>query len=58
MVDMLKAWVRWHGHHLRILRWRTEVFRGRCGIFFVLVLIIAFAVEVFRTFMFMGRADL
>lgn len=43
---------------MRILRWRTEVFRGRCGIFFVLVLIIAFAVEVFRTFMFMGRADL
>lgn len=43
---------------MRILRWRTEVFRGRRGIFFVLVIIIAFAVEIFRTFVFMRRTDL
>lgn len=43
---------------MRILRWRTEVFRGRRGIFFVLVIIIAFAVEIFRTFVFMRRTDI
>lgn len=43
---------------MRILRWRTEVLRGRRGIFFVLVIIIAFAVEIFRTFVFMRRTDL
>ena len=64
MVYVLKAGVTWdmgRGHSRRALLWlRCVVCLVRCGsvLIFVFVFVVAFAAKIFRSFVFMGRAEL
>ena len=64
MVYVLKAGVTWdmrRGHSRRSLLWLwCVVCLVRCGsvLIFVFVIVVAFAAKIFRSFVFMGRAEL
>ena len=64
MVYVLEAGVTWdmgRGHSRRALLWlRCVVCLVRCGsvLIFVFVFVVAFAAKIFRSFVFMGRAEL
>ena len=58
MIHVLEARMR-HSHHLRrVLAGRMKLIGGRRGLFFVFVIVVAFAVKIFWSFVFMGRTEL
>jgi hypothetical protein len=57
MIDVLEARMR-HSHHLRrVLAGRMILIGGRRSLFFVFVIVDAFAVKIFWSFVFMGRTE-
>ena len=58
VIHVLEARMR-HSHHLRrVLAGRMKLIGGRRGLFFVIVIVVAFAVKVFWSFVFMRRTEL